>query len=123
MNPDRVAHGNLHPSARTVRNSFVTAFDWQWIVGDFRNRYEISRGEWAGKTGPHVTSVTNHGDVIVISDFLGFGAANHEVMERVVDRFRDELRLLARGVAAERIGHRTRLIDQKNDTRRVCAGD
>jgi hypothetical protein len=52
-----------------------------------------------------VASVTDYRYVIVISDFLGLGAANDEVVQCVINDFRNEVRLLPRRVTAERIGH------------------
>src|SRR5215211_2680917 len=106
MNPNRVTHWDLHPSARAIGNSFVTALDLQRIVGDFRNRNHVARAERTGETRSYVTSITYDGYVIVISDFFGFGAANHEIVKRVINGFRDKVALLPGRVAAERIGHR-----------------
>jgi hypothetical protein len=43
--------------------------------------------------------------VIVVSDFFGLGAADHEIVQCVVNDFRDEVRLLPRRVATKRISH------------------
>src|SRR5689334_9296393 len=123
MDPNRITHGDLYPATSAVGHSFVTTLDLQRIVGDFRDRHDVARAQRSGEAASHVTSVTDYGDVIVVSDFLSLGAANHEVVQRVIDDFRDKVRLLSRRVAAEWIGHRARLIYQKNDASRICARD
>ena len=70
-----------------------------------------------------MASITDSRHVLVVSDFLGLGAADHKVVQRVVNDFRDEVRLLPRRVAAERIGHRARLVYQKDYAGWVSARD
>src|SRR6185295_10899821 len=108
MDPNRIAHGDFNPTTRAVRNSLVTALDLQRIVSDFCDRNNVSRTQWPGKTATHVTSITDYRYVIVVSDFFGLGAANHEVVQCVINDFCDKIRLLPRRVTAERIGHRAR---------------
>jgi hypothetical protein len=68
-------------------------------------------------------AVADDGDVVVVAHLLGLGAADDEVVQRVVDRVGDEVGLAPRALAAERVGHRARLVEQEDDERRVRARD
>src|SRR5687767_15672010 len=120
MNPNWITHGNLDPAARTVGDSLVAALYLQWVIGYFGNWNDVARGQQPGEPAPNFASVTKDGDVIVVPHFLCLGAANYQVVQRVIDHFGDKVGLFLSCVTAERVGHRSGLVDQKNDASGVC---
>src|SRR5690242_9426172 len=70
VDPDGITHRNLDPAGGAVRHAAITALDLQRVIGDVGNGHDLARGEGAAESAPHLAAVTDHGDVIVISDLF-----------------------------------------------------
>ena len=60
------------------------------MIGNVGDRNDLARRQWTAKGAPHLASITEHRDVVVVPDFLGFGATNNKIVQRVVHHFSNE---------------------------------
>jgi hypothetical protein len=93
------------------------------VVGHRRDRRHLVARQRAAEAHADLPAVADHRDVVVVAHLLGLGAADDEVVQRVVDDARHEVGLARALLAAERVGHRARLVEHEDDERRVGARD
>src|ERR1044071_1278612 len=100
-----------------VRDFFAALLDTSWRIADLADLYHLPPRQGARKRGRDLRAVTDHADFEIIANAFLFSAFDHEVLKKAVDGVRHTISFLLSALAsAEGIGHRSRLIDEKNET-------
>ena len=80
-------------------------------MAEKKSKTDVTARDKSGRATDHSCSncgqqIMNDRDMVVVAHLFGLGAADDEVVQRVIHNFRDEVRLLPSRVATEGIGHR-----------------
>jgi len=118
------AHLLVNKPTRAIRNFFVSLLDSRGTVSNFADRHKLASRQRTRECWANASAIADYADVKIITNAFFLGAFDDQILEQPIDGVSHTVRLFLVAFArTKRVGHRTRLINEKHQTRRVSATD